>query len=69
MKILLMLLALISVLPVSGKNENAVDFSPAHWIWYPSGRVLQNTFILFRKEFVLDKQPLSAKGWILADSR
>ena len=69
MKILLMLLALISVVPVSGKNENAVDFSPAHWIWYPSGRVLQNTFILFRKEFVLDKQPLSAKGWILADSR
>ncbi len=29
------------------------DLSPAKWIWYPSGRTLQNTFILFRRELNL----------------
>ena len=52
-----------------GQDTQSLDFSPAKWIWYPSGRVLQNTFILFRKEFDLEKQPVQAKGWILADSR
>ena len=23
------------------------DLEPARWIWYPSGRCLQNTFVLF----------------------
>ena len=55
---------------LAGQKENApLDFSPAKWIWYPSERVLQNTFILFRKEIKLDKQPEKATGWILADSR
>ena len=60
---------LLAFTSVRSQNADCVDFSPAHWIWYPSGRVLQNTFVLFRKDFVLDKLPKSAKGWILADSR
>ena len=52
-----------------GQKESSLDLSPAKWIWYPSGRTLQNTFILFRKEFDLEKQPEQARGWILADSR
>lgn len=47
----------------------ALDLSPAKWIWYPTGRTLQNTFVLFRKDIVLDKKPHKAIGWILADSR
>lgn len=47
----------------------ALDLSPAKWIWYPAGRTLQNTFVLFRKDIVLDKKPHKAIGWILADSR
>lgn len=43
--------------------------SPAAWIWYPSGRTLQNTFILFRKEVELKATPRRAVGWIAADSR
>jgi hypothetical protein len=46
-----------------------LDLSPAKWIWYPSERTLQNTFILFRKEITLNKAQASAKGWIIADSR
>jgi len=46
-----------------------LDLSPAKWIWYPSERTLQNTFILFRKEINIDKNLVSAKGWIIADSR
>ena len=46
-----------------------LDLSPAKWIWYPSGRTLQNTFILFRKVIYLDKENVNAKGWIIADSR
>lgn len=52
-----------------GQTNQALDLSPAKWIWYPSGRTLQNTFVLFRKEFDLEKQPTHAEGWILADSR
>lgn len=62
-------LSLFLFIPVKGNNITKIDLSPAHWIWYPSGRVLQNTFVLFRKEFILDKQPEQAKGWVLADSR
>jgi alpha-L-rhamnosidase len=46
-----------------------LDLSPAKWIWYPSGRTLQNTFVLFRREINLEREPLRAKGWIIADSR
>lgn len=50
-------------------RSTALDLSPAKWIWYPAGRTLQNTFVLFRKDIVLDKKPHKAIGWILADSR
>lgn len=45
------------------------DLSPARWVWYPSGRTLQNTFILFRREIQLGSEPRRATGWICADSR
>jgi alpha-L-rhamnosidase len=45
------------------------DLSPARWIWYPSGRTLQNTFVLFRRELQLAAKPRRATGWIGADSR
>ena len=55
------------------------DLAPAEWIWYPSGRTLQNTFILFRREVNLASkprarrrldrggQPISARGQRQAD--
>lgn len=46
-----------------------LDLSPAKWIWFPSGRTLQNTFVLFRKEVQINQNIKSATGWILADSR
>jgi alpha-L-rhamnosidase len=46
-----------------------LDLSPAKWIWYPSDRTLQNTFILFRKEININKDQVIVKGWIVADSR
>lgn len=67
-----LLLVLMIFLPgqsVCAQGAQSLDLTPARWIWYPSGRVLQNTFILFRKEIVLDKEPEKAMGWILADSR
>src|ERR1035437_9429861 len=45
------------------------NLSPAQWIWYPSGRTLQNTFVLFRRELLLPAKPRRATGWISADSR
>jgi hypothetical protein len=45
------------------------DLSPARWIWYPSERTLQNTFVLFRRQLDLPDKPLRAQGWIAADSR
>jgi hypothetical protein len=45
------------------------DLSPARWVWYPSGRTLPNTFILFRRELQLAAAPRRATGWICADSR
>ena len=50
-------------------NAAELDLSPARWIWYPSERTLQNTFILFRKEINIEKDRVNAKGWIIADSR
>jgi hypothetical protein len=45
------------------------DLEPARWIWYPSGRCLQNTFVLFRRTLDLEAAPRKAAGWICADSR
>ena len=45
------------------------DLAPAQWVWYPSGRCLQNTFVLFRREIDLPAKPIRATGWIAADSR
>ena len=45
------------------------DLAPARWIWYPSGRCLQNTFVLFRRAVELPAKPRRATGWIAADSR
>lgn len=46
-----------------------ISLKPGKWIWYPSQRTLPNTFVFFRQEFYLDELPLSAKGFITADSR
>ena len=58
-----------SPLPGSGAAPRLPDLDPARWIWYPSGRCLQNTFVLFRKALTLDAAPRRATGWICADSR
>lgn len=58
---------------LNGMSQNEygkkLDLTPAQWIWYPSGRTPQNTFVLFRKDFVLDSLPQNVRGWIVADSR
>jgi hypothetical protein len=46
-----------------------VDLAPARWIWLPSARTLANTFVLFRREVELRGAPVSARGWVSADSR
>ncbi len=51
------------------KESQLPDMSPSHWIWFPSERCLQNTFILFRREFNLNSKPKNARGWIFGDSR
>lgn len=45
------------------------QLAPARWIWFPSGRTLQNTFVLFRRMIQLDAPPRRARGWISAESR
>lgn len=45
------------------------DLQPARWLWYPSSRCLQNTFVLFRRTLDLTAKPRRATGWIIADSR
>jgi hypothetical protein len=52
-----------------GEWTKPLDLSPARWIWYPSGRTLQNTCLLFRKTFDLDEVPEDCTGWLLAESR
>jgi len=52
-----------------GPSGRRLDLSPARWIWYPSRRTLQNTMILFRREFEVPRGVEQATGWILADSR
>lgn len=66
--ILLMFLQLSPKLSGAAKRDLSLDLSPARWVWYPSGRTLQHTFVLFRKEVNIDKEVISAKGWMLADS-
>jgi hypothetical protein len=63
------LLLLFQVILLGQIAATDLDLSPAKWIWYPSERTLQNTFILFRKEINIDREVESAKGWIVADSR
>ena len=46
-----------------------VDLSPASWLWYPSGRCLANTFVLFRRVLDVPAGVKSVRGWITADSR
>ncbi len=53
----------------SGWRPYPVTLAPARWIWLPSRRTLQNTFLLFRKEIELDSKPVRATGWLTADSR
>lgn len=47
----------------------AIDLAPARWIWLPSQRTLPNTVLFFRKQISLQKKPLKATGWIMAESR
>ncbi len=54
---------------VTSAGPNLPNLSPARWIWYPSGRCLQNTFVLFRREIELPAGVRRATGWIAADSR
>ncbi|MBN1480870.1 alpha-L-rhamnosidase N-terminal domain-containing protein [candidate division KSB1 bacterium] len=49
--------------------DKKLDLSPAQWLWYPCERVLQNTVILFRRQFSITLPIKSARGWILGDSR
>ena len=46
-----------------------IDLSPARLIWFPQQRCLNCTFILFRREINLPAAPISARGWLTADSR
>jgi alpha-L-rhamnosidase len=64
-----LILLLIQIMICSLAKATDLDLAPAKWIWYPSERTLQNTFILFRKEIDIKKDHVIAKGWITADSR
>ncbi len=57
------------ITPPTSARPRLPDLAPARWLWYPSGRCLQNTFILFRREVTLPAPPRRATGWIAADSR
>src|SRR5579872_3233510 len=55
--------------PMALPNTVVLDLKPARWIWYPSERTLQNTFVLFRRPLDLPEKPLRASGWVAADGR
>src|SRR5208282_3453685 len=57
------------ILPMPLPKTILLNLSPARWIWYPSERTLQNTFVLFRRQLDLPEKPIRAKGWVAADSR
>ncbi|HEX5692985.1 MAG TPA: alpha-L-rhamnosidase N-terminal domain-containing protein, partial [Roseiflexaceae bacterium] len=46
-----------------------MNLAPASWIWFPSARTLPNTFVLFRRELLLQEVPLRVTGFVSADSR
>jgi alpha-L-rhamnosidase len=50
-------------------SPRSLNMSPAEWIWYPSGRTLCNTVVLFRREITLPVGVRKATGWVVADSR
>ena len=54
---------------LTSMSPQALDLSPAHWIWYPSQRTLANTFFLFRRSVHLSQPVKKATGWIAVDSR
>jgi hypothetical protein len=60
---------IVPVVRSAATSARLPDLSPARWIWYPSGRTLQNSFFLFRREIELSSRPKRAVGWICADSR
>jgi hypothetical protein len=45
------------------------DSGDSKWIWYPSGRTLPNTFILFRRVLSLSAKPSRVSGFLSVDSR
>ena len=57
------------ILPMPLPKTVVLNLRPARWIWYPSKRTLQNTFVLFRRQLNLPEKPLRAKGWVTAESR
>jgi hypothetical protein len=46
-----------------------MDLAPARWVWFPSARTLPSTFVLFRRELLIETAPVHALGWMTADSR
>ncbi len=57
------------IVPNSSSMDSLLDLQPARWIWYPSERTLQNTFVLFRRQLDLPQKPVRAQGWVAADGR
>ena len=47
----------------------ALNLSPARWIWYPMGRCLPSTVVLFCRGITKTHQPGEGGGDVLADSR
>lgn len=55
--------------PADPAPSDTLDLSPAKWLWYPGGRTLPNTFVLFRRVLPLVAKPRKATGWIIGESR
>jgi hypothetical protein len=53
----------------AGVDTRLPVLQKAQWIWYPSGRTLANTMVLFRRGFELTAPPKRATGWIFGSSR
>jgi hypothetical protein len=41
----------------------------ARWIWYPEGRTLNGTFVMFRRSFTPASVPVSCTAWVSGHSR
>jgi alpha-L-rhamnosidase len=50
-------------------QPHKLNLAPARWIWLPCGRVLPNTFVLFRREIDLSAKPVRATALVTGDSR